>query len=107
MNSPESSQAQNQSDLALEVASLKKQVFILLVALIVVAGTFSTYLYRQTAQLGKQLNAARPLADSYDAYLPTYTNFLQHLGAFGQAHPEIRPLLTREGVVLQGAPPAH
>jgi hypothetical protein len=106
MNSPESAPEQDQSNLSAEVVAMQKQVFVLLVALIVITGTFAAYLYRQTSILGKEIDAVRPLANAFDANQPVYKAFLEQVGTYGQAHPEFRPVLIKNGLVPVSSAPA-
>jgi hypothetical protein len=100
MNTPElPSEPKNETVSSEVVAALQRQVFALLVALIVVSGTLSAYLYRQTSVMGKDIDQMRPTVMSFATNQPTYINFLNHLGAYGQTHPEFRPLLAKYGIV--------
>jgi len=64
-----------------------------------VSGTLSAYLYRQTSIMGKDIDQLRPVVSSFNANFATYNNFLNQIGAYGQAHPEFRPLLAKYGLV--------
>ena len=50
-------------ELAEQVLALQRQVFTLLLALIVVSGTLTVYLYRQASVTRKDINAIRPQAE--------------------------------------------
>jgi hypothetical protein len=100
MNTPELPPDQKDEMVSIEVvAALQRQVFALLVALIVVSGTLTAYLYRQTSVMGRDIDLMRPRVMSFATNQTTYVNFLNQLGAYGQVHPEFRPLLAKYGIV--------
>jgi hypothetical protein len=80
------------SDSNPEISALRNQVFVLLVALVVVTGTLTVYLYRQASTLGKQLAALRPqaqqLAAVYNQDQPQIVSFVNQLVAFGEKNPD-------------------
>ena len=90
-----------------QVAALQRQVFTLLLALIVVSGTLTVYLYRQASLTGKDIAAikpqAQPLIKAYKQNLPALETFVNQLAAFGQTHPDFRPILQRNGFGTQPA----
>ena len=76
------------SDTNAEIAALKNQVFTLLVALIVVSGTLTVYLYRQVSLSNKEI--AQYQRDEYNIKL-TGTNimtFVNRLVMYGEKHPD-------------------
>lgn len=89
-----------------EIAALKRQVFTLLVALIVVSGTVTVYLYRQASITGKDIDAIRPQAQqiigAFNQNQSLMNSFVNQLVAYGQTHPDFRPVLMKYGVT----PPA-
>jgi hypothetical protein len=88
-----------------EITSLRNQVFTLLVALIVVSGTVTVYLYRQASILGKDLNASQQLINSFNKGQPAVASFVNQLGAYSMAHPEIRPVLAKYGIIPAATQP--
>jgi len=89
------------------IAALQRQVFALLLALIVVSGTLTVYLYRQATVLGKDLNASRQLVQTINQSQPQLLSFANQLAAYGQTHPDFRPILQKYGIPLQaGQTPA-
>jgi hypothetical protein len=96
-------------DLASEVASLRRQISILLLALLVISGTLTTYLFYQSRTIGGDLAAlepqARDIIQNYDKNLPTIQKFVQELVAYGQSHPDFQPVLKKYGLPLT-LPPA-
>jgi hypothetical protein len=97
-------------DLAAQVAALQRQVFTLLMALIVVSGTLTVYLYWQNHVTRKDLTAIRPLAEqtisTFNRDRPAMELFLKQLVAYGQAHPDFQPVLKKYGAALTPAKPA-
>ena len=86
-----------------EIAALKRQMFTLLVALSVVSGTLTVYLYRQASVTGKDLDAIRPQAmqiiGAFNKNQKLIVQFVNALGVYGQTHPDFRPVLAKYGMV--------
>lgn len=91
-----------------EISALQRQVFALLLALIVVSGTLTVFLYRQASVAGKDIDAIRPQAQqvigAFNQNQALMDGFVKQLVAYGQGHPDFRPVLMKYGIVLQ--PPA-
>lgn len=103
MNDPETN---SPSDLAGQVAALQRQVFTLLLALIVVSGTLVAYLGYESHHLGKDIAAINgQVVQPYKQKLPAIEGFISQVVAYGQAHPDFRPVLIKNGVVAV-VPPA-
>jgi type II secretory pathway component PulF len=93
-----------------EIAALKNQVFTLLVALIVVSGTLTVYLYRQASltrkdmaliqQQGKQITA---VLNQNEAVVST---FVTRLMAYGEKHSDFVPVLKKYGLAPGAGVPA-
>jgi len=96
------------TDLAGQVAALQRQVFMLLLALIVVSGTLVAYLGYEAHHLGKDINAINvQIVQPYNQKLPAIRTFLNQLVAYGQEHPDFRPVLIKNNVVPAATnPPA-
>jgi hypothetical protein len=88
-----------------ETSSLRNQVFILLVALIVISGTLTVYLYRQSSVLGKDLNANLKLINGFKQAQPAVMTLANQLGAFSMTHAEIRPVLAKYGIIPAATQP--
>jgi hypothetical protein len=105
MNDSTSSPAQS-SDLESQVAGLQKQVFLLLLALIVVSATVVFYLYYQSRILSNDLNTyqrqATDVIKAYNANKMAIDNVTQQVVAFGKTHPDFQPILRKYGLM---APP--
>jgi hypothetical protein len=92
-----------------EIEALKRQVFTLLAALVVVSGTLTVYLYRQASTAGKDLDAIRPQATqiigAFNQNQALMNSFVGQLVEYGKAHPDFRPVLAKYGIVPAGAAP--
>jgi hypothetical protein len=101
------------ADLTGQIAALQRQVFILLLALIVVSGTLSAFLCYQSHVAGKDTQNIRPQAMQL---INNFTQisagidrkgaeaFVNQLIAYAQTHPEFRPVLQKYGINV--TPPA-
>jgi hypothetical protein len=89
------------SDLKDQVVALQRQAFSLLLALIVVSGTVTVYMYRQASMEGKDLEALKQqggaIINTFNQNRAGFQNFISQLNAYGQTHPEIEQLLIRNG----------
>ena len=90
-----------------EICALKRQLFTLLVALVVVSGTLTVYLYRQASITGKDIAAIQPQAQqligAFNQNQSLMIGFVNQLVVYGQAHPDFRPVLLKYGI--QPPPP--
>jgi hypothetical protein len=86
-----------------EIAALKIQLFTVLVALIVVSGTLTVYLYRQASLAGKDIAQAQQLGGNLVQNEAAVNGFVTKLASYGERHPEFVPLLKKYGVA-PGAP---
>jgi hypothetical protein len=106
MNESEASSAP--SEIQDQIAALRRQVFTLLLALIVVSGTLTVYLYRQATITRRDLTGIRPQATQMiSAFNQSRTNiqaFVQELSAFGRTHPDFQPILKKYGINPAAAP---
>lgn len=93
------------SDTNSEIAVLRNQIFTLLVALIVVSGTLTLFLYRQASVTGKDLDTGKQLLKNYNLSQPEIMNFVNQLGAYGMTHTDIRPLLAKYGIAVAPTQP--
>jgi hypothetical protein len=92
MNSP--------SDLAEQISALQRQVFTLLLALIVVSGTLVAYLGYESHRIGKDIRTINTqVVEPYRQKLPAIQNFLNQLNAYANAHPDFRPILVKYGLL--------
>ena len=94
------------TDTSSEIAALRSQVFTLLVALIVVSGTLTVYLYRQSSLAGTDLLQAQQLSDNLIKNEQGVNNFVGQLVAYGQQHPDFMPVLKKYGLPPATTPAA-
>ncbi len=92
-----------------EIASLKSQLFAQLVALVVVSGTLTVFLYRQASVAGKDLETVKPqaqqLINAFNQNQGAVMNFVNEVVAYGEKHPEFKPVLTKYGIApVPGVP---
>ena len=96
------------ADLAVQVVYLRRQISLLLLALIVVSGTLTSYLFYQSRIMGNELAGLEPQAQAiiqnYGKNQPYIQKFIQELVVYGQAHPDFQPILKKYGIPL--TPPA-
>ncbi|HEX5398196.1 MAG TPA: hypothetical protein VFY06_04035 [Verrucomicrobiae bacterium] len=86
-------------DLAGQVTTLQRQVFTLLLALIVVSGTLVAFLGYESYHLGKDIKAINTqVVEPYRQKLPAIQEFVTKLVAYGKAHPDFVPILEKNGV---------
>lgn len=87
-------------DLAGQVAALQRQIFTLLLALIVVSGTLVASLGYQSYHLGKDIrNLNTQVVEPYKQRLPAIQEFVTKLVAYGKTHPDFVPILEKNGVI--------
>jgi hypothetical protein len=96
-----------QTELMDQVVALRHQVFTLLLALVVVSGTLTVYLYRQASIAGKDIAAIKPQATQiiqvFNQNRVGMENFVKQLTAYGSTHPDFQPILRKYGIVQQPA----
>ncbi|MFZ0827428.1 MAG: hypothetical protein WAO02_08385 [Verrucomicrobiia bacterium] len=96
-----------QTDVLDQMVALRHQVFTLLLALVVVSGTLTVFLYRQASLTGKDIAAIRPqvtqMLDTFKRDQQVMENFVKQLTAYGVTHPDFQPILKKYGIV---PPPA-
>ena len=83
-----------------EIAALKNQVFVLLVALIVVSGTLTVYLYRQASVAGKDIVQDQKAEEQMHLNANVIDTLVRRLVAYGEKHPDFVPVLKKNGIIL-------
>ena len=94
------------TDTSSEIAALRSQVFTLLVALIVVSGTLTVFLYRQSSLAGKDLVQAQQVSDNLLKNEAGVNTFVGQLVGYGQHNPDFMPVLKKYGLPPAAAPAA-
>ncbi len=106
MNESETNSAA-QTELLDQMVALRHQVFTLLLALVVVSGTLTVFLFRQASLTGKDITAVKPqVSQMLEAFKRDQQNmetFVKQLTAYGVTHPDFLPILKKYGIV---PPPA-
>jgi len=96
-----------QTELMDQIVALRHQVFTLLLALVVVSGTLTVYLYRQSSTAGKDITSIKPQAtriiSEFSQNRVGMENFVKQLTAYGNLHPDFQPILRKYGIVAQPA----
>ena len=88
-----------------KVALLERQYFSQLLALIVVSGTLTGYLYRQASVLHKDIDANQQIINAVNDNRKGMADFLNELGAYGQTHPDFeQQVMIKNGLVPAPAP---
>jgi hypothetical protein len=99
-----------QTELMDQIVALRHQVFTLLLALVVVSGTLTVFLYRQASVTGKDIAAVKPQAtkiiQAFAQRRAGMENFVKQLTAYGSTHPDFQPILLKYGIVPQPQPAA-
>jgi len=90
-----------------DIAALKNQVFTLLVALIVVSGTLTVYLYRQVSLANKDLAQGQQVGAMLSHNEAAVSSFINELVAYGQKHPDFVPVLKKYGIAPVAGVPAN
>jgi sensor domain CHASE-containing protein len=93
-------------EISYQIDALRRQVFILLLALIIVSGTLTVFLYRQASLTRRDIAAIKPQATQviqvFNQNRPAIQNFVQQLVAYGQTHPDFQQMvLKRYGITPQ------
>jgi len=98
-----------QTELMDQIVALRHQVFTLLLALVVVSGTLTVFLYRQASVTGKDVTAIKPQAikimQVFAQRRAGMENFVKQITAYGNTHPDFQPILIKYGIVPPPAAP--
>ena len=94
------------AELSNQIAALRRQAFTLLLALIIVSGTLTVFLYRQATLTRRDITAIRPQAtqviQAYNQNISSIQTFVKQLVAYGQAHPDFQQqVLKKYGITPQ------
>ena len=96
-------------DLKQQCAALQRQVSTLLLALFIVSGTLSVFLWRQSRYARADLEAVKqPAAQIIQAFnkqdKSNMDNFVARLADYGRTHPDFVPTLNKYKIAVPGAP---
>jgi hypothetical protein len=91
-------------NLGAQCAALQRQVFTLLLALFIVSGTLTVFLWRQARYAQKDLEAvkapAAQLIQAFNQEKPNMDKFVGQLVDYGRAHPDFVPILNKYRIPL-------
>jgi len=90
---------------------LRRQVFSMLVLLVVVSGTLTIYLLRQYRITRADLKAIRPQAEQFIAdyqknTAPKWDEFQRKIAEYGRTHPDFTPIMVKFGLQPTSSAPA-
>jgi hypothetical protein len=87
-------------DLSAQIAALRRQVLTLLLALIVVSGTLTVFLYRQARLAGSDLAQINLVINNFNQNRPALDNFVNQLAVYGSKNPDFaQQVLKKYGIV--------
>jgi hypothetical protein len=91
-----------------QISALQRQVFTLMLILVVVSGTLVAYIFYQSLQLGKSIEASRQQAVQitklYNQDFPVVQSLVKQLAIYGQTHPDFQQtVLKKYGITPQMA----
>ena len=85
-----------------EISTLRSQLFIQLIAMVVIAGTLTVYLYRQFVLERKQVMQAEQVLAVYSQSESNIVNFVNELVVYGEKNPAFaQQVLKKYGIVPQ------
>ena len=115
MNDPETQPSFSLSGLADQVAVLQRQIFMLLLVLLVISLTLASYLYYEGLVFGKEINTLQPQATQAMGMLRATvasmppggeTNFVAQVLAYGKKNPDFAQQVLRKYGINLAPPPA-
>jgi hypothetical protein len=89
-----------------EIAAIKNQLFILLIALIVVSGTLTIFLYRQASVANKDITELQRMSAQTTTNEMVLRSVVGRLEAFGAKQPSYQAVLKKDGFGPAAAPSA-
>jgi hypothetical protein len=94
------------TDSNVEISALRNQIFVQLVALVIITGTLTVYLYRQASMAQKQSAQAQQVITAYEQAKPALEAFVSGLVAYGEQHPDFtQQVLKKYGIApIPGIP---
>lgn len=109
MSDTESLSPSRNSDLEWQVAALQRQVFLLVLALVVVSATFVFYLFCESRFVSNDLATIQPQATqiirTFSLNAQAIQNFRAQLVSYGTTHSGFQPILLKDGLVSPAMPP--
>jgi hypothetical protein len=94
-------------DLSAQVAALRRHALTLLLALIVVSGTLTVYLFQQARQAGRDVAQEKQIIANLNQNRPAIDGFVNQLIAYGAKNPDFaQQILKKYGIVSNPPAPA-
>ena len=101
MNDTETHTPAQSSDMEGQMAALQRQVFLLLLALVVISATVVFYLFCQSHFISKDLDEIRPQAiqaiRAYSTNRQAINSFHEELSNYALTHPDFQRVLRKYG----------
>jgi hypothetical protein len=93
-------ESNSHTEISDQVASLRRQVFVLLLMLVIISGTLTVFLGFQSRYTHRDVALLRPQAtqviQNYEQARPIIQNLIQQLVAYGQTHPDFQQQVLRK-----------
>jgi hypothetical protein len=90
------------AELSDQIAALRRQTFTLLLALIVVSGTLTVFLYRQASLARRDITQTTQIIQALNRNRAGIQDFVQQLAAYGQRNPDFQEqVLKKYGITAQ------
>jgi sensor histidine kinase regulating citrate/malate metabolism len=109
MSDTESISPARNSDLEWQLAGLQRQVFLLLLALVVVTATMVFYLFCEARFMGKDLDEFQPQARqvirAFNQHQQVIENFDTQVANYAVTHQSFQPILMKYGWTPNAAMP--
>jgi hypothetical protein len=106
MNEPDT--IETSDEIAGQISALQRQVFILLLALVIVSGSLVTYLYYQSRILGENTvifrQQAQPINEIYAQNQPIIQKFVDQIRVYGVSHPDFAQQILKKYQIPPTAP---
>jgi len=101
MNDSETS-SHSHAELSDQISALRRQTFTLLLALLVVSGTLTVFLYRQASLARRDIIQTTQIIQSINQNRSGIQTFVQQLAAYGVTHPDFQQqVLKKYGITPQ------
>jgi hypothetical protein len=96
------------TDISEEIAALRRQVFTLLLALVVISGTLAAFLFYQSRITGKSIDSIKPQAvklhQTFVQDIPAIQSFVKQAAIYGGKNPDFaQQVLKNYGIAPQSA----
>lgn len=98
--------AAGSSSLREQLESLQKVMQLVLIAVLVIGGCLTVFLWRQQREMSKQIDRWEPAVKQYDTILlPLVNKLVPNLTNYARTHPDLNPILEKYGMHQAGSTP--